>query len=194
MATQHTSFIQPQFLISHYQILLNSIQPFRIARTVRKSAVNSMQKLRFVCVRMRARVSAGGRVNPDPGTVSLFWERQISALESGWPRLSLISPSHEEHWRAYYRVHQHKQVTSSHNSTLWYYSILIKAAGIVICCRLFGDERPCRVKQGPGVLWWGLRKLAKVRTICRIYVPTWRTFVCRLWWPLDSPTPWQTAD
>lgn len=72
MATQHTSFIQPQFLISHYQILLNSIQPFRIARTVRKSAVNPMQKLRFVCVRMRACVSAGSRVNPDPRTVSPF--------------------------------------------------------------------------------------------------------------------------
>lgn len=78
------------------------------------------------------------------------WERQISAPEWGWPQLSPISPSHGEHWRVQHAVHQHKQVTSSDNSTL--YSISIKAVDILICHRLFADEQSGWIEWGPGVL------------------------------------------
>lgn len=90
------------------------------------------------------------------------WERQISALKWGWPRLSPISPSHEEHWRAHYSVHQHKQVTSSHNSTLWLYSTLTKVVVILIHHRLF-KERPGWVKLGFRYIF--LRGLPKSTTI-----------------------------
>lgn len=66
MDTQHTSFIQPQFLISHYQILLNSIQPFRMARTVREVLLTLYAKTAFcLCVHV----------------CTSSWERQISALK-----------------------------------------------------------------------------------------------------------------
>lgn len=60
MATQHTSFIQPHFLISHYQILLNSIQPFRMARTLREVLLTLCKNcILFVCACVHALVPGG---------------------------------------------------------------------------------------------------------------------------------------
>lgn len=48
MDTQHTSFIQPQFLISHYQFLL-IMQPFRKTTTVREVLLTAGAFLLCVC-------------------------------------------------------------------------------------------------------------------------------------------------
>ncbi len=80
MATQHTSFIQPLFLISHYQILLNVIQPFKTAATARKVLL-TLCKNCIVFVFVCAHACAVSRVNHDPRTVLPSWVRQISALE-----------------------------------------------------------------------------------------------------------------
>lgn len=165
MATQHTSFIQPPFLISHYQIPLNSIQPFRIARTAREVLLTPCEILRlFVCACVRV-----------PGAEWILTQGQSLFLGEAdfHPGVGLASSLSDKPftWRApegSHSVHQHKQVTSSHNSTPWLYSISTKVVEIVMCYRLFGDEQPGWVKWGPGVHSWGLRKLTEVRTICNL--------------------------
>lgn len=114
MDTQHTSFIQPQFLISHYQFLL-IMQPFRKTTTVREVLLTAGAKRGaflyvFLCVCVCV---PGAGENPDPRALSLPGRGRFAARSKAGPRLWLISPSHEEHCRAQNNVHQHKQVASS---------------------------------------------------------------------------------
>lgn len=128
MDTQHTSFVQPHFLISHYQILLNSIQPFRITRRVRDALLTLYAKTPFCCLHALV-----------PGVWILTQQQSLFLIKADFrPRLSLISPSHGVHCRALYSVHQHKQVTSSQLN-----SVIIQCINKgcwncnVICYRLF---------------------------------------------------------
>lgn len=149
MDTQHTSFIQPLFLISHYQILLNSIQPFKTVRTERgRSAVNPLWKdcglflQAHVCMQL---CQEHDWILTHEQFYS--WSRQIFTLKLGWPLVSLISPSLEEHWRAQNSVQKHKQVTLSCSLTLWLYSFNRGCWNCnVICNGLFSNEQPCQVK------------------------------------------------
>lgn len=145
MDTQHTSFIQPQFLISHYQFLLNSTQPFRRARTAREAPLTRYAKRGFVC--LSACSCARSMSESWPKSSLSSWQRQSSTPEEGWPRLSLISLSREEHWRAKYGLHQRKQVTSSYFSTAWIYS----------------NNKGCWNLQ---VVWWGADLSGQMRCTC----------------------------
>lgn len=145
MATQHTSFIQPQFLISHYQILLNSIQPSRIVGTA-KEVLFTLCKI-WVCLCTHALV---------PGAEWILTQGQSLFLgeEDFCPEVGLASTLSDKPFTsragvgAHYSLHQHKQVTSSHNSALWLYSTLTKVVVILIHGWLFKDKHPGRVKLG----------------------------------------------
>lgn len=121
MDTQHTWFIQPQLFKkkkSHYQFLL-IIQPFRTTRTAREALLTTGARGAFfyvcVCACAHVCVCAHTRSRREswPTSALSSWKRQIRSPEWGWPRLWLISPSHEEHWGAQNNVHKHKQVASS---------------------------------------------------------------------------------